>query len=714
MTRLKHTNSSYLLLFCLIFISPNRSRREVIFGEVDFIVKDPWSGYSKECQDSHPMLLDLRRLVTASAGLFDVLTYEIGKTLGTAEDKASGSTVPIFGDLISDILEGKSWMDSQNNDCDETDQWRVVSSLIASMLCHVSREDAVAPRLEARAVAAAMWVVNGRLSPPSQVVTGTTAVDMNGGGGMESDENQDCNDVEISRAETDDAVLAAIPPTPLSISRAEKNLGITLESDWGIANPFHIKPNSQTKAPFRPAVASAFLYVPLLAWDLNILAGAVFSSLLSGSKSTPQVTCNELLQSAKILLVGRLAQVLLLPGGFVDPENGTADPMDYDDYDGQWDGAKTAKEGAALKRLLVFCRRTAGVLDETSIDEYDDSALCSAVGNAVLPFCRSLVLLLRASLSAIRQRVQGQTTNSKTGTMAEALTKLLNDPITMSTENGFHLMMLVGAPPPSDLVTQDPSYTSWHSLISRWLLSLSVFERYHGTRGIGLGYDAKNESWSAIDRFNVSTSILQTGQGSSTPTMLDPTDAENNTLVPNFDFEEDVNESTSGAGGAQEVLNDVDDASDAGAHLVEPDGSKVDDEEDNRFSHVSQSAIISFQPSILGANPVGPGPRGSRGDQFEYNIASNVMRDLSHLGTIHIPKTPMKYLVKLPKSFVELYSIVNKVKGRDGGPTDDLDDESGIETAICLLTGSVMRSGTLRRMRSVSLLLCPPNILSSN
>ena len=96
MTRLKHTNSSYLLLFCLIFISPNRSRREVIFGEVDFIVKDPWSGYSKECQDSHPMLLDLRRLVTASAGLFDVLTYEIGKTLGTAEDKASGSTVPIL------------------------------------------------------------------------------------------------------------------------------------------------------------------------------------------------------------------------------------------------------------------------------------------------------------------------------------------------------------------------------------------------------------------------------------------------------------------------------------------------------------------------------------------------------------------------------------------------------------------------------------------
>jgi hypothetical protein len=55
----------------------------------------------------------------------------------------------------------------------------------------------------------------------------------------------------------------------------------------------------------------------------------------------------------------------------------------------------------------------------------------------------------------------------------------------------------------------------------------------------------------------------------------------------------------------------------------------------------------------------------------------------------------------LPKSFVELYSMVNRVKGRDSR-SDDNDDDGGVENAICLLTGAVMRSGTIRRMREVS------------
>ena len=62
---------------------------------------------------------------------------------------------------------------------------------------------------------------------------------------------------------------------------------------------------------------------------------------------------------------------------------------------------------------------------------------------------------------------------------------------------------------------------------------------------------------------------------------------------------------------------------------------------------------------------------------------------------------PLSCLVKLPKSFVELYSMVNRVKGRDSR-TDDAEDDSGFETAICLLTGAVMRSGTVRRMKQVS------------
>jgi hypothetical protein len=43
--------------------------------------------------------------------------------------------------------------------------------------------------------------------------------------------------------------------------------------------------------------------------------------------------------------------------------------------------------------------------------------------------------------------------------------------------------------------------------------------------------------------------------------------------------------------------------------------------------------------------------------------------------------------------------MVSRVKGRDGRDDND-DDEGGLETAICLLTGAVMRSGK-RRTRDV-------------
>merc|ERR1712127_250995 len=149
----------------------------------------------------------------------------------------------------------------------------------------------------------------------------------------------------------------------------------------------------------------------------------------------------------------------------------------------------------------------------------------------------------------------------------------------------------------------------------------------------------------------------------------------------------------------QELDFDVDDASDVNAALSEPDGSKISGPNDRMFSYVSRSAIIPYQPSILGMSQVGPGPRGARGELFEYNVANCVMKDLSHLGSVHLPGAPLSCLVKLPKSFVELYSMVNRVKGRDNR-SDDADDDGGFETAICLLTGSVMRSGTIRRMKT--------------
>jgi hypothetical protein len=76
---------------------------------------------------------------------------------------------------------------------------------------------------------------------------------------------------------------------------------------------------------------------------------------------------------------------------------------------------------------------------------------------------------------------------------------------------------------------------------------------------------------------------------------------------------------------------------------------------------------------------------------------------------------PTFSLARLPKSFVELYSIVNKVKGRDESTlVDDSDDVGSAETAICLLSGAVMRSGSSRRSfsRSVSLLTSRDFLLS--
>lgn len=60
--------------------------------------------------------------------------------------------------------------------------------------------------------------------------------------------------------------------------------------------------------------------------------------------------------------------------------------------------------------------------------------------------------------------------------------------------------------------------------------------------------------------------------------------------------------------------------------------------------------------------------------------------------------------MRLPKSFVELYSILNKVKGPRDDSTlmDDADDIGSSETAICLLSGVVMRSGSSRRAFSRS------------
>ena len=85
-----------------------------------------------------------------------------------------------------------------------------------------------------------------------------------------------------------------------------------------------------------------------------------------------------------------------------------------------------------------------------------------------------------------------------------------------------------------------------------------------------------------------------------------------------------------------------------------------------------------------------------RDRDFDVKITFNVL-----MLAIQFLASPMNCLVKLPQSFVELHGIVNRVKAREGRPDDSADD-SGFETAICLLTGTVMRSGATRRMKKVS------------
>ena len=139
----------------------------------------------------------------------------------------------------------------------------------------------------------------------------------------------------------------------------------------------------------------------------------------------------------------------------------------------------------------------------------------------------------------------------------------------------------------------------------------------------------------------------------------------------------------------------LDDTSDDNTFANMSGMSEKERDTENKYAGVGRSPILAYQPSLLGLVKVGPGKQGS---PFEYDAASNVMHDLSHLGMIHRRGIATNSLIRLPKSFVELYGLVNRVRGRDEpSNTDDGDEGSSSETAICLLTGAVMRSGTPRR-----------------
>jgi hypothetical protein len=97
------------------------------------------------------------------------------------------------------------------------------------------------------------------------------------------------------------------------------------------------------------------------------------------------------------------------------------------------------------------------------------------------------------------------------------------------------------------------------------------------------------------------------------------------------DFADQVLGNAGFAGGTHPAgSNDGEDSAD------EPSSSGSDEGDGNDsnyvFAGVSQSPIVSYQPSLLATQSIGPGRHGS---MFEAASASIVMADLSHLGLTH-------------------------------------------------------------------------------
>lgn len=709
---------------------------------------DPWSEYNVESKDKHPMLLELKRTLTGSAGLFEVLVVEIAKQLSIGKEAVDIlDEQSIVGACLADIIIGKSWfaklkstgLDASNRSM--LSLWSQLTSLMSSMPSHVSRDGIISQRSEARATATAMWLVRG----------------------LGTQHN-----------------ISGEPPVPLAISSFQaKAFGMNeIAPDWGTLNPFtpnadHTNQNAFT-LPFRPGVACAFLYTPLLAWDLSTYAGAMFSSLLVNDVGDLP-NSEEILQIVRLLLLSRIIQSIITPGGFV-----LVNDVEEEDIE-DWSADETEIQGSFLSKLVSHCRnmvKTRSLDAETNLleenDESEPAALFSAIGMAILPFARSVLLMLRAYSAVFRERQLHNVQPLSNETDADKiLNTVIYDSDIFSFENGFSILKSLKGPLPFDAI--DTSKL-WWSFINRWLVAIIGFEVHQGsinndifsgkfsTESVNIDktdvgnvntvepssqfsqriseacVEAKHDPIS-LER-NVSSAdsdvgfalLPQTGVNYHLDEGMDVTDDNGQTEsgsdlyatylnnitaagVAGDESDEDVMEGIELDDAEELVVGFNDDvlagneslsvgrqsgASDGGGDSSEDNSSSASEGEsrssDKDFAYVSRSPILSYQPSMLALNKISAVRQGTF---FETERASAVMSDRSHLGLIHRRDIPTFSLVRLPKSFVELYSIVSKVKGRDETTQmDDSDDVCCSETAICLLTGAVMRSGSPRRSMS--------------
>lgn len=621
---------------------------------------DPWSKYTPESKDSHPMLMELRRTMTAASGLFDVLLNEMESALSSGRPSDGFS---IIGSCLGDILLGESWMlrippsDTKESDVEKMINWSQLTALLSATPCHVARDGMLSQRHEARACAAAMWAVKG---------IGAELAD------------------EMASQNRSDEVTNE-PPTPLAIrqilTRTDSSLP-KLTQGWGTMNPSTAGSSRELPLPFRPGIAASFLYTPLLAWDMNTLAGSIFATMLgNGVDSLP--TSTDLLLAARTLLVGRMVQAMITPLGFeLGPDDDDEDYLlDF------WLEPEIDIEGKALSELYVYCNGfiTSKSFDiNVSVAARDETVVPSkyhgSIGRAILPFARSLVLLLRACFSGIRQRQKkGGTDDTKENLVDKKLEQtLLNDEL-MTYEDGLLILRELGGPLPSFIMSQAPNVgdteMTWRSLIQRWLLAVKGFELHHGSRGnnmislidpsitfksIPVQEPTKTEEHAGptdTDSYGGDNAVDLEDSGDEDqimleadadhvevlaqdalgdlmerPVMVDDMEMENSEEEMVGFAEQALGEPMSGIARNSAGTELLDDSSEDGSFEGgSAAGLRLRDSE-KEFAFVSRSSVIPHQPSMLGIEIIGP---GTRGVPFEVESASLIMRDLSHLALIH-------------------------------------------------------------------------------
>jgi len=271
----------------------------------------------------------------------------------------SPQSVSLPDNLLSYIIGGKFWSSlpkgshaSATNDA-KVVEWSVLSTLLSSTACHVARDETLSAKVEARATATAIWGLNRMASQTS---------------------------IENNQSLTSKQKENPNPPTPLSVRLIPFAEGI-LKNSWATMDPS----KALDTVPFRAALTCGFLYIPFLFRDLNTLAGAVFSTILSSE----DWNCHTLVNAARVSLVGRIVQVLITPGCFDDDC-----PDSVDDMDTEFD---LEKESIAITTLLHYSLATINIIRKQTAGtetEIEGGKLLVSVSFVILPFARTLMLLL--------------------------------------------------------------------------------------------------------------------------------------------------------------------------------------------------------------------------------------------------------------------------------------------------------------------------------